>query len=244
MPKWIGEIAALYRYPVKSMAGERLEAAELGWHGLAGDRRLALRRVGDRGGFPWLTASKLPELIRYVPQRLEAATGGELPTHVRTPTGEELAIFGDDLAGEIGRRCGGPVEMTHLSRGIFDEASVSLISTATVEEIARLVGQPPDVRRYRPNILIASSRSVAFEEDEWVGGVLSFGEAEECAAIAVTHRDERCSMVNLDPDSARSTPEVLKTIVRMRSNQAGVYCAVARRGRIAVGQPVFFEARG
>ncbi|HWW94286.1 MAG TPA: MOSC N-terminal beta barrel domain-containing protein, partial [Vicinamibacteria bacterium] len=59
----IGEVEALFRYPVKSMSGEPLEVADLGWHGLDGDRRLAFRRADDRGGFPWLTASKLPELI-------------------------------------------------------------------------------------------------------------------------------------------------------------------------------------
>jgi len=74
-----------------------------------------------------------------------------------------------------------------------------------------------------------------------VGGVLSFGEAPEAAAIAVTNRDERCSMVSFDPDSARSNPEVLKAIVRTRENKAGVYGAVIRRGRVAVGQPVFLD---
>jgi hypothetical protein len=56
----IGHVEALFRYPVKSMGGERLEVAELGWYGLEGDRRLAFRRMDDRGGMPWLTASKLP----------------------------------------------------------------------------------------------------------------------------------------------------------------------------------------
>lgn len=44
----IGQIAALFRYPVKSMAGEYLDLAELGWHGIAGDRRLAFRRGSRR----------------------------------------------------------------------------------------------------------------------------------------------------------------------------------------------------
>lgn len=70
MPTLIGEVAALYRYPVKSMAGQSLRTADLGWYGCTGDRRLALRRVDDRGRFPWLTASKLPELILYVQRRL------------------------------------------------------------------------------------------------------------------------------------------------------------------------------
>jgi uncharacterized protein YcbX len=241
VPIQIGEVEALFRYPVKSMSGEPLEAAELGWHGLDGDRRLAFRRVNDRGGFPWLTASKLPELILFAPQRRGPAADGQLPTHVLTPEGLELAVFGPELAADVGRRHGSPVEMTHLNRGIFDEASLSVITSTTVGEIGRLSSQRPDARRFRPNVLIASRRSVPFEEDEWVGGVLSFGDAEETAAIGVTNRDERCSMVNFDPDSGRPAAEVLKAIVRVRDNKAGVYGTVTRRGRLAVGQPVFFE---
>jgi uncharacterized protein YcbX len=237
----IGEVEALFRYPVKSMSGERLEVADLGWHGLDGDRRLAFRRADDRGGFPWLTATTLPGLILFAPQRRGPAVTGNLPTHVRTPEGEELAVFGQELATEVGRRHGSPVEMVHLNRGIFDEASISLITSTTVGEIGRLATQPPDVRRFRPNILIASSRSVPFEEDEWVGGVLSFGDTKEAAALFVTNRDERCSMVNFDPDSARPAAAMLKTIVRVRNNKAGVYGTVTQRGRLAVGQPVFLE---
>ena len=244
MPIQIGVVEALFRYPVKSMGGEPLEGADLGWHGLDGDRRLAFRRVGDRGGFPWLTASKLPELILFAPRRRDPAADGNLPTHVRTPEGAELELFGQELAAEVARRHGAPVEMTHLNRGIFDEASLSLITSATVGAIARLSSQPPDVRRFRPNVLIASQRPVPFEEDEWVGGVLSFGEGRDAAAVGVTNRDERCSMVNFDPDSARTSAEVLKAIVRERDNKAGVYATVTRRGRLAVGQPVFFAPQG
>ena len=65
----IGHVEAIFRYPVKSMAGERLEVANLGWHGLDCDRRLAFRRVDDRSGMPWLTASKLPDLLLFAPQQ-------------------------------------------------------------------------------------------------------------------------------------------------------------------------------
>lgn len=237
----IGEVEALFRYPVKSMGGEPVDSAELGWHGLAGDRRLGLRRVGDRGGFPWLTATKLPELVVFAPTRRDAADDSSLPTHVRTPEGDELELFGGELATEIGRRHGSPVEMTHLDRGIFDEASVSLITSTTVDEVGKLADQPADVRRFRPNILIASQRATPFEEEEWVTGVLRFGENGDAATVAITNRDERCSLVNIDPDSGRPTGETLKAVVRARDNKAGVYGTVTRRGRLAVGQPVFFE---
>jgi uncharacterized protein YcbX len=235
----IGQVDAIFRYPVKSMGGERLDAAMLGWHGLDGDRRLAFRRMDDHSGFPWLSASKLPDLLLFAPHRED---GANLPTHIRTPDGEAMPVFGEDLAAEVGRRYGAPVQMMQLNHGIFDEASLSVIASDTVREIARLAGQSPDVRRFRPNVVVRSLRSVPFQEDEWLGGVLSFGEGDDAPAITVTMRDVRCSMVNLDPDSANPAPEVLKAVVRANQNNAGIYGSVTRIGRLAVGQPIFLRA--
>jgi uncharacterized protein YcbX len=238
----LGQVQAIFRYPVKSMGGQRLEAAELGWHGLEGDRRLAFRRMDDRSGMPWLTASKLPDLLLFAPQRRAESAQEDLPTHVRTPDGDEMPVFGDELATEVGRRYGSPVQMMQLRHGIFDEASISVIASDTVREIARLAGRSPDVRRFRPNVVVRLLRSAPFQEDEWLGGVLSFGEGDDAPAIAVTMRDVRCSMVNLDPDSASPAPEVMKAIVRANQNNAGIYGAVTRIGRLAVGQTVFLRA--
>jgi len=234
----IGQVEAIFRYPVKSMGGERLDAANLGWHGLDGDRRLALRRMEDRGAFPWLSASKLPDLVLFTPLRREDGAGGHLPTHVRTPDGEEMDVFGADLAAEIGRRHGAPVQMMQLKHGIFDEASISVIALDTVSEIGHLAGVSPDMRRFRPNIVVRSVRSVPFQEDEWVGGVLSFGEGSDAPAVAVTMRDERCSMINIDPDSGGRAPEMMKAVVRANQNCAGIYGTVTRIGRVAVGQTI------
>jgi uncharacterized protein YcbX len=132
--------------------------------------------------------------------------------------------------------------MMQLNHGTFDEATISVIASETVREIARLAGRSPDVRRFRPNVVVRSLRSVAFQEEEWLGGVLSFGEADDAPAVTVTMPDVRCSMVNLDPDSANSAPEVLKAIVRANRNNAGVYGTVTRIGRLAVGQTIFFQA--
>src|SRR5947209_5358577 len=149
----LGHVEAIFRYPVKSMAGEPLEDANLGWHGLDGDRRLAFQRMGNRSGVPWLTASKLPDLLRFVPLRRDDTGHGDLPTHVRTPDGKEMTVFGEELAADIGRRCGAPVKMMQLNHGIFDEADISVIALDTVREIERLAGRSLDVRRFRPNIV-------------------------------------------------------------------------------------------
>ena len=239
----IGHVGAIFRYPVKSMAGERLEVANLGWYGLDGDRRLAFRRMDDHSGMPWLTASKLPDLLLFAPHGC-ADGAQDLPTHVRTPHGDDLPVFGEELAAEVAGRYRAPVQMMQLRHGIFDEACISVIALDTVREIGRLAGRSPDVRRFRPNIVVRSLRPVAFQEDEWLGGVLSFGEGDDAPAIAVTMRDERCSMVNLDPDSASPAPEVMKAVVRANQNHAGIYGAVTRVGRLAVGQTIFFHSAG
>src|SRR6202040_4149460 len=151
-------------------------------------------------------------------------------------------VFGDDLATEVGLRYGAPVQMMQLNHGIFDEASISVIAFDTVREISRLAGRTPDVRRFRPNVVVRSLRPVPFQEDEWLGGVLSFGEGHDAPAITVTMRDVRCSMVNLDPDSASPAPEVLKAVVRTNQNNAGIYGTVTRIGRLAAGQTIFLHA--
>ena len=113
---------------------------------------------------------------------------------------------------------------------------------AATVEVSKLAGHRPDARRFRPNLLISSLQSDPFEEDTWVGGSLSFGDGDAAATIAITDRDERCSMVNFDPDSARHAPEVLKAVARERDNKAGVYGTVIWRGRLAVGQPVYYRS--
>lgn len=236
----IGTIEALFRYPVKSMRGERLETATLGWHGLDGDRRFALRRVGDRGGRPWLTASKLTELVLFTPRGTNG-DGAALPTHVLTPEGEEMELLGEPLSAEIGRRHGAPVEMMRIDRGIFDEAAISVITSATVGEVCRLAGKSAEARRFRPNVVVRSARAVPFEENEWLGGRLTFGEADDAPSVSVTTPDVRCVMVNIDPDGGGSAPEVLKAVARANESAAGIYGTVTRTGRLTVGQTVLLH---
>ena len=245
-----GRISAIFRYPVKSMAGELLDVARLSWHGIEGDRRLAFRRLDDKSGFPWLTASKLPQLLLYKPFRRESNTvdsnansknGELLPTHVRTPDGKEYELRSDELREEISSRYGSDVELMNLKHGIFDEACISVISLGTVHCVARESGRGVDLcdlRRFRPNVVIETDSAEPFAEDRWVGRTLMFGEDKSSAAIGITMKDERCVMVNFDPDTAERDSEVMKTVVRMNQNYAGVYGTVVRAGELRVGQVV------
>lgn len=234
----IGRVGELTRYPVKSMAGIPVQSAQLGFHGLAGDRRFAFRRLDDRSGFPWLSASRCPELVTYQPVGLAEAAGEPLPTHVRTPSGAELELRGEELRGEIGSRYGNAVELMMLKHGIFDDAAVSLISLTTISAIGSEAGMEIDRRRMRANVVLESDGARPFHEDEWVGATIVFGDGDDAPAVSVTARDERCVMVNIDPDSGQKDARVMKAVVRMNGNYAGVYATVVRAGPIHVGQAV------
>jgi uncharacterized protein YcbX len=236
----IGRISQLFRYPVKSMAAVRVEKAMLGWHGLEGDRRFAFRRTQDKSRMPWLTASRLPELLLYQPSDPAASTAGNgNAIHIHTPSGRNLSLHSQELCDELANKLGSPLELTQLDQGIFDEAPVSIINLATIAQIEREVGRSMEVLRFRPNILLESLSSEPFAEDAWVGKSLTFGAEANCPTVSVTMRDLRCVMINLDPNTAAADAQVMKTAVRLNDNNAGVYGTVTATGELEVGQKVF-----
>jgi uncharacterized protein YcbX len=237
----LGVVRDLLRYPVKSMAGTPLESAQLGWHGFAGDRRFAFRRIGDESGFPWLSASGLPALLLYHPIVHDDSTGAPQPTHVRTPAGQELPLRDVTLRDEIAARLGADVELMSLRNGTFDDAFVSVIGLSTVAAVCHEAGVGLDVRRFRPNVVIDTNDAEPFREREWVGGTLVFGDTTRGAAVSVTEDDVRCMIINLDPDSARQDAEVMRTVVRRNGNLAGVYGTAVRTGTVRVGDEVWLR---
>jgi uncharacterized protein len=236
----IGQVRKIVRYPIKSMAGLPTDSAFVGWHGLEGDRRFAFRRINDKSGFPWLTASRLPELLLYHPIGLDENSDDPAPTHVRTPEGMNLAVGSPELQNSVAEKFGSAVELMKLKHGIFDEASISVINLATIAAIGVEAGHDLDTRRFRANIVIAADATDPFQEDRWIGGRLVFGDNQEGPILSMTLRDVRCVMINLDPDTAKQDPRVMKAAVCLNDNNAGAYGTVVRTGRISVGQSVNF----
>jgi MOSC domain-containing protein len=234
----LGYVHEVVRYPVKSMAGISTQSAFLGWHGLRGDRRFAFRRVADKGGFPWLSASRLHELVLYRPLGFPGDAEDPAPSHVRTPEGLELELESAELRDNVAEKFGQPVELMKFKNGIFDDATVSVINLATISAIGREAERDLDPRRFRSNIVLQTQANEAFLEDAWLGGRLVFGSDDAGPIVSITMRDERCVMINLDPETAAADPQVMKTVVRLNDNYAGVYGTVVRTGEIRVGQVV------
>jgi hypothetical protein len=230
----VGRVAALWRYPVKSMAGERLDTAEISWHGLAGDRRWAFIRDGQvRSGFPWLTVRELPELAHYRPRFADPERPDASLTLVRTPSGGELDVADSALAAELGAG----VRVIKQNRGIFDTMPLSLLTTRTLASLGRLVGTNIAAERFRPNLLV-DALGGDFPEDAWVGLILRIGGLR----MRVDQRDQRCVMVTIDPVTLDRDPAILRVIARDRDARLGVYGSTVTPGRVAVGDPVELES--
>ena len=230
----VGRVAALWRYPVKSMQAEKLDGVEVSWHGLAGDRRWAFIRAGQaRSGFPWLTIRQLPELARYRPHFAEPERPNASPTLVRTPSGGELDVADPALAAELGAG----VRVIKQDRGVFDTMPLSLITTQTLTGLGRLAGRDLAAARFRPNLLVDGCGS-DFPEDAWVGRVLRIGTLR----MRVDQSDKRCVIVTIDPVTLRRDPAILRAIVRERDSRLGVYGSTVEPGRVTVGDPVELES--
>jgi uncharacterized protein len=230
----VGRVAALWRYPVKSMAAEPLEEVEVSWHGLAGDRRWAFVRSGvERSGFPWMTIRERAEMGHYRPSFADPSRPDDSRTVVRTPAGDELAVVDPALAAELGDG----VRVIKQNRGVFDAMPLSLISTQSVAALGVLVGAELDHQRFRPNLLIEAAGEAAFPEEAWLGAVLRIG----AMRMRVDQQDERCVVVNVDPATGERNHAVLRTLARERAACIGVYGSTVEPGRVAVGDPVFLD---
>jgi uncharacterized protein YcbX len=234
--KTVGRIASVWRYPVKSMAGERLESTTVTLQGLLHDRWYAfVQQAGARDLFPWLTGREMPTILRYLP----AWTGGERPQLViRTPAGAEHAIDSPNLLAELERESGRASFLVPNYRGNFDVAAITFMSQATCDGIAEASGATADPGRFRMNFYVETEDRTPFNEDAWVGRVVRVGDS---VRVAVTERDKRCQMVTLAPHGGPPATPVLTAIANLNGSYAGVYGSVLTPGEVREGDEVALE---
>lgn len=258
--KIVGQVESLWRYPVKSMRGEELARAFVGFGGIYGDRGYAFLSAGAMAGFPYLTARDKETMLLYgpvyrhaermgqPPNLVEAAAlgpgvtplyaeGADLMVDVRTPSGEVLAIDDARLMESLREGLGEKHELTlrQSHRAMTDCRPISLFSRQTGERLSEEVGARLDLRRFRANVYLDLEGAAGFAEDQWVGRTLRIGEQ---VAMAVVGRDPRCKMITLDPETGAANAEVMKVLAREHEGQAGVYGAVLVEGTIRAGDAV------
>lgn len=232
----VGRVVGLWRYPVKSMAGNAIPEVDVSWHGFAGDRRWAFVREGVvRSGFPWLTLRERGDLNHYHPSFVDPAQPDKSATVVRTPSGAVYDVADPALAAELFTSA---VRVIKQDRGIFDTFPLSLITTQTIDRLSEWVGSKLEVERFRPNILVEALDGMPFREDAWVGSVLRIGGMR----MRVDKRDGRCAVITIDPLTSERNPEILRAVARDRQGCLGVYGTTVEPGRIAVNDLVLAES--
>lgn len=228
----VGRVVGLWRYPVKSMGPEALEAVQVSWHGVAGDRRWAfIRPDATRSAFPWFTIRERGDMSRFVPTLTDPDRPEMSQTRVRTPDGDEYDVADPALGSALHPE---GLTLIRQGRGVFDTFPLSLISVQTIDRLGELLGCPLDARRFRPNLLIDVGRAGPFAEDRWVGRELAIGEMR----MRVDKRDGRCVVITVDPDTGERSPEILRAVASERQGCLGVYGSTVQPGVVALDDDV------
>ncbi|HEX8051420.1 MAG TPA: MOSC N-terminal beta barrel domain-containing protein [Thermoleophilaceae bacterium] len=205
-------VAELWRYPVKSMRGERLDTTEVRPDGFAGDRLVQVRE-GDQV----LTGRTRPGLLGL--SATLSADGRALVDGAAWDSPEAAAAV-REVAGE-----GAALVADGVSR--FHDTTPLLVATDGMIE-----GFGIDFRRLRPNVVVGGVEGLS--ERDWEGRRLRVGDV----VIRLDHLCERCVMTTFDPDTQEQDPEVLRRINAELGGLAAINSSVEVPGRIAVGDPV------
>ncbi|HEX8300496.1 MOSC domain-containing protein [Sphingomonas sp.] len=232
MGEIIGHVAALNRFPVKSMAGEPLQAAEIDWQGVEGDRQYGFYFRESRSRFPWLTGRDISELVLHSARFADPGSPKTARVEIAAPDGWRGHVDDAELLDRLSAAVREPVSLMQLAIGAYDAMPVSVVTSAGHRLVEAAHGSPLDLRRFRTNIVIESGAV----QVEWAGKRIAFG--EDGAELLVTDGIPRCAMVTIDPGTAERDSSVLRTIARKFGNVYGVYGAPARKGPVRVGDVV------
>jgi uncharacterized protein YcbX len=203
----LGTLAALWRYPVKSLRAQALTRVAVLADGLEGDRRGAL--------------------VVTAPDNARAG---------KTFRGKESSRLHltDDPDAAIGYAAdaGVAVALDRSAPRWFDAGTVSLLLDLWVHDAETLVGMPLDPLRWRPNLVVTAAPGITVREADLVGATIAIGSVR----LHVDDTIKRCVTTTYDIATGVSDPRVLREVAQRRANVMGVYCSVPTPGEIAVGQ--------
>jgi uncharacterized protein YcbX len=207
------QIKEIWRYPVKSMAGETLSVADINRQGIAGDRIIQVRNTAGR----IFSARTRPKLLRHTAM---LADNGDVLVDGRPWDSTEVALDVEEAAGAG----------TRLVRSDAGDRFDVLPLLVTTDGMFAAVGY--DRRRFRPNLVIAGVEGLA--ERQWEGARLRINET----VIGMDDLRARCIMTTYDPDTGEQDVNVLRRIQREFGGVLGLNSYVINPGRVAVGDRV------
>ncbi len=256
-------VARLYRYPVKSMLGEDLDAVAIDSRGVAGDRAYAVidpaeNRVGSAkiphkwkrlyefsAMYPPGDDTTLPPPLILFPDGAPAvATDPGLDARFSQTLGKPVRFVSqkpEDLKLEAVKPGLDAVDLEEtvdfpLINPFFDFAALHLVTTATLAHLRTFYpGGDYDARRFRPNLVLDAGSETGFLEQTWVGKTLTIGDQVRLRILMPTHR---CAATTLPHHGLPNDPEILRAANRHNNGNVGVYAAVEQPGIVRVGDTV------
>jgi MOSC domain-containing protein len=235
-----GTVSRLWRWPVKSMAGEEVRALSLGPRGAGGDRVHAVLHH-HKGEWRPLTAREAPRLLAWraaYPFNLDAGLDPAKPPHaiVTEPSGERSWRWGDPrLRAALERDLGRAVQLERDTGGIPDVPGTVLLTVAgSLAALSRELGTEVDARRFRTNLHLELDAE-PWAELGWAGAVL---ELEGGVRLRVDGACERCAIPTRDPETQEKWPRLLAHLAAEHGQDFGLLARVTAVGRVAAGEQV------
>ena len=228
-------VLQLWRWPVKSMGGERLRSIRVDARGAGGDRTHAVLHE-HKGDWKPLTAREAPRLLAWsaaYPFARDAGLRPEDPPHaqVTAPDGRHSWRWDDPrLRQALEEDLGRPLRLRRDVGGIQDlERSLLLTFEATYAALDAELDQPLDLRRFRPNLHIGSD-APAWAEEGWGGGRVRFSGG---VVLRLLHPCVRCAIPTRSPDTQEKWPGLLRHLAAHHGTLFGINARVLQAGRIA-----------
>jgi uncharacterized protein YcbX len=233
MSEPLARIAKIWRFPVKSMAGESLAECELTLRGVAGDRLYAFESSGAPPGMLRVSGAERRELLRCQASIAQGATT------VRLPGGTALPVSSPELITDLGALLPGGhrLHLSHASEPQTDCRPLALISLQTIAALSDEVGIALDPRRFRANLVLdfaqmnLPARSI-FPEDALVGRMVRIGDH---AVIRILERDPRCRFITFDPETTEPLLNLMKVLNARHDSRAGIYASIVTAGVVRLG---------
>jgi uncharacterized protein YcbX len=254
----VGHVESVWRYPVKSMRGEHLDEAYIGFAGVFGDRLYAFANSGAMKGFPFHTARQQERMLLYTPRFRDpqaaarpvnvaeahgivfganpiSAPPEALEIEVETPEGRRLAVTDPALLAEMASTIEGEIRLIRSDRGLMDSRPVSMFSLQTVAQLAEETGSAVDKRQFRANLYLDLDGAGGFAENDFIGKRLQVGER---VVLSVVELDPRCKIITLNPDTTERNRELLHHVIGQHDSKAGLYAAVLVDGMVRPGDTI------
>ena len=230
-----GRVTELHRWPVKSMAGQPVDALNIDERGAAGDRAHAL--FDEFKGAPrTLTVRQVPRMLLWHAGYDGAdVTPQDVPfPELTAPDGRTFDWRDPELPQALEDDLGRPVALRR-DLGLMQDLDHSVLVTtqATLDAVSVALDTEIDLRRFRTNVHVVLDAE-PYAEEEWEGRELTIGDA----AFRLLHPCERCVIPTRDPDSAQKWAELLRWLTRERRMLFGMNARPLRPARIAIGDPV------